>query len=99
MRKEKWSSVDTPALTKAWEAFFEDVSVADPADLKGDGWMTNMEIAEHSKLKGVAGRQLADIANKRGVLEKKVVKIIVNGRRKAINFYRPILFSRDSKPA
>jgi len=91
--------VATPALTKAWELFFQEVSIVNPDELKKDGWMTNTEIAKQSKLNGEAGRQLADSAIKRGVLEKKVAKIIVNGRRKAVNFYRPILFLKDSKPA
>jgi len=52
--------------------------------------MTNAEIAEQSKLEGEAGRQLADIAVRRGVLEKKVAKILINGRRFNVNFYRPV---------
>ena len=78
-------------LTKAWSAFFEDVAVVDPAELKKEGWMTNMEIAKESKLTGEGGRQLADKAVFNGVLEKKVAKILVNGRRANVNFYRPIL--------
>ena len=77
-------------LTKAWSAFFEDVAVTDPAELKKEGWMTNMEISELSKLKGEAGRQLADKGVRSGVLEKKVAKILINGRRWNVNFYRPI---------
>ena len=52
--------------------------------------MTNMEISELSKLKGEAGRQLADKGVRSGILEKKVAKILVNGRRANVNFYRPI---------
>jgi len=51
--------------------------------------MTNAEIAEISNLEGEAGRQLAKIALGRGVLEKKVAKILINGRRTNVNFYRP----------
>jgi hypothetical protein len=51
--------------------------------------MTNAEIAEQSKLEGEAGRQIAEIAFRRGVLEKKVAKIIVSGKRTNVNFYRP----------
>lgn len=51
--------------------------------------MTNNEIAEQSKLEGESGRQLADIAVRRGVLEKKVAKILIKGRRFNVNFYRP----------
>jgi hypothetical protein len=76
-------------ITKAWSAFFEDVAVTDPAELKKAGWMTNMEISELSKLKGEAGRQLADKGVRSGILEKKVAKILVNGRRANVNFYRP----------
>jgi len=79
----------TADITKAWSAFFEDVAVTDPAELKKAGWMTNAEIAEISKLEGEAGRQLAEIAFRRGVLEKKVAKILVNGRRTNVNFYKP----------
>jgi hypothetical protein len=81
--------VATANVTKAWAAFFEDVAVCDPAELKKDGWMTNMEIAQQSGLEGEAGRQLADVAVRRGVLEKRVAKIIVSGKRKNVNFYRP----------
>jgi hypothetical protein len=79
-----------PAVEAAWSAFFESAAVTDPAELKKDGWMTNAEIAEQSKLEGEAGRQLADIAVRRGVLEKKVAKILINGRRFNVNFYRPV---------
>jgi len=88
MRKATNPTVAT-AVEKAWNAFFEDVAVVDPAELKKEGWMTNMEIAEQSKLEGEAGRQLADIAVRRGILEKKVAKILIKGRRWNVNFYRP----------
>jgi hypothetical protein len=81
--------VASPDLEKAWSAFFESAAVCNPAELKREGWMTNAEIAEQAKLEGEAGRQLADIAVRRGVLEKKVAKVMVNGRRKNMNFYRP----------
>ena len=90
MRKKKRPAVAAPAVTKAWSAFFEEVAACDPAELKKEGWMTNAEIAEQSKLEGEAGRQLADIAVRRGVLEKKVAKILINGRRFNVNFYRPV---------
>lgn len=89
MRKKIRPSVASPNLTKAWSAFFADVAVEDPAELKKQGWLTNAEIAEQSKLAGNAGRQLAEIAVRRGILEKKVAKIIVNGKRHNVNFYRP----------
>ena len=88
MRKAKNPTVAT-AVEKAWSAFFEDVAVVDPAELKKEGWMTNMEIAEQSKLEGEAGRQLADIAVRRGILEKKSAKVMIKGRRWNVNFYRP----------
>ena len=90
MRAKKRPSVATPDLTKAWGAFFEQVAVCDPEELKKQGWMTNAEIADLSKLEGEAGRQLADGAVRRGTLEKKAVKIMLNGKRQKVNFYRPI---------
>ena len=90
MRTKKRPSVATPDLTKAWGAFFEQVAVCDPEELKKQGWMTNAEIADLSKLEGEAGRQLADGAVRRGTLEKKAVKIMLNGKRQKVNFYRPI---------
>ena len=89
MRKKERPPVASPALTKAWSAFFADVAVEDPAELKKQGWMTNNEIAELSKLKFGAGRQLADSAVREGKLEKKVAKVMVKGRRWNVNFYRP----------
>jgi hypothetical protein len=81
--------VATPDLTKAWSAFFADVAVEDPAELKREGWMTNNEIAELSKLKFGAGRQLADSAVREGKLEMRVAKVMVQGKRRNMNFYRP----------
>jgi hypothetical protein len=81
--------VAAPDLTKAWSAFFEDVAVVDPAELKKQGWMTNNEIAKFSKLKFGAGRQIADSAVREGKLEKRTVKIMLGGKRKNVNFYRP----------
>ena len=89
MRKKERPPVAPPTLTKAWSAFFADVAVEDPAELKKQGWMTNNEIAELSKLKFGAGRQLADCAVREGKLEKKVAKVMVKGRRWNVNFYRP----------
>jgi hypothetical protein len=89
MRTKKRPSVAAPAITKAWGAFFEQVAVCDPEELKKQGWMTNAEIAELSKLEGEAGRQLADGAVRRGTLEKKAAKIMLNGKRQKVNFYRP----------
>ena len=90
MRKKIRPPVAAPAVTKAWSAFFEEVAVCDPIELKKEGWMTNAEISAKSKLNGEAGRQLADKGVRRGVLEKKVAKILVNGRRANVNFYRPV---------
>ena len=90
MRTKKRPSVATPDLTKAWGAFFAQVAVCDPEELKKQGWMTNAEIADLSKLEGEAGRQQADGAVRRGTLEKKAVKIMLNGKRQKVNFYRPI---------
>jgi hypothetical protein len=91
MRKTTRKSLAASNLTEAWSAFFSGIAISDPVELKKEGWMTNAEIAEKSKLEGEAGRQLADIAFRRGVLEKKVAKILVSGRRTNVNFYRPIL--------
>ncbi len=90
MRKKIRPPVAAPAITKAWSAFFEEVAVCDPIELKKEGWMTNAEISAKSKLNGEAGRQLADKGVRRGVLEKKAAKILVNGRRANVNFYRPV---------
>ena len=89
MRTKKRPPVAAPDLTKAWSAFFEDVAVVDPSELKKDGWMTNNEIAQQSGLRGNAGRQLADIAVRNGILEKRAAKIMIKGRRWNVNFYRP----------
>jgi hypothetical protein len=88
MRKAKKPTL-APAVEKAWSAFFESVAVADPEELKKEGWMTNSEIAEQIQLEGEAGRQVAEIAFRRGVMEKKTVKILLNGKRQKVNFYRP----------
>ena len=89
MRTKKRPTVAPPDLTKAWSAFFAEAAVCDPAELKKQGWMTNAEISKQSKLDGEAGRQLADTAVRRGILEKKVAKIMISGRRQNVNFYRP----------
>ena len=89
MRKKIRPPVAAPDLTKAWSAFFEDIAVCDPAELKKEGWMTNEEIAALSKLKFCAGRQIADAAVREGKLEKRTVKIMLGGKRKNVNFYRP----------
>lgn len=89
MRKKIQPPVAAPDLTKAWSAFFEEVVVEDPAELKKQGWMTNEEIAALSKLTFNAGRQIADFAAREGKLEKRAFKIMVNGKRRNMNFYRP----------
>ena len=88
MRKTKKSAV-APAVEAAWNAFFVDVAVEDPAELKKEGWMTNAEIAKLSKLKFGAGRQIADSGVREGKLEMRVAKIMVQGKRRNVNFYRP----------
>jgi hypothetical protein len=91
MRKATRKSLASPDLNDAWSAFFNGIAICDPNELKKEGWMTNAEIAEQSGLRNNAGRQLADIAVRNGILEKRVAKICVSGKRKDINFYRPIL--------
>ena len=91
MRTKNQSAVASADLSKEWNAFFEDVAVCDPAELKKEGWMTNMEISKLSKLKGEVGRKLGDGGFRSGVLEKKVAKILINGRRWNVNFYRPLV--------
>lgn len=89
MRKKERPTVAPPDLTKAWSAFFAEAAVCDPAELKKQGWMTNEEIAALSKLKFCAGRKIADFAARAGKLEKKAFKIILQGKRRNMNFYRP----------
>ncbi len=89
MRKKKRPSVAAPDLTKAWNAFFESAAVEDPAELKKEGWKTNAEIATIAKYENQGGRQLADSYVRQGILEKKSAKIMVGGKRKNVNFYRP----------
>ncbi len=89
MRKKIRPPVDASDLTKAWSAFFEEVAVCDPAELKKEGWMTNEEIAALSKLNFSAGRQIADFAAREGKLEKKAFKVMFGGKRRSVNFYRP----------
>lgn len=52
--------------------------------------MTNEEIAALSKLKFTAGRQIADAAVREGKLEMKAFKIMLCGKRRNVNFYRPV---------
>ena len=89
MRTKKRPPVASPDLTKAWSAFFEEVAVCDPTELKKQGWKTNAEIAAIAKMDGYAGTQLADMAVRKGTMEKRVAKIMLNGRRQNMNFYRP----------
>jgi hypothetical protein len=89
MRKKKRPPVAAPDLTKAWSAFFEDVAVVDPAELKKQGWLTNAEIAERANMENSAGIQLADTAVRKGIMEKRVAKIMLHGKRHIVNFYRP----------
>jgi hypothetical protein len=89
MRTKKRPTVAAPDLTKAWSAFFEDVAVEDPAELKKQGWKTNAEIATIAKYENQGGRQLADSYVRQGILEKKLAKIMVGAKRKNVNFYRP----------
>jgi hypothetical protein len=89
MRKKIRPTVATPDLEKAWSAFFESAAVEDPDELKKQGWKTNAEIAAIAKYENEGGRQLADSYVRQGILEKKSAKIMVGGKRKILNFYRP----------
>ena len=91
MRKATRKSLASPDLNDAWSAFFNGIAICDPNELKKEGWMTNAEIAEQSGLLGDSGLQLADNAVRKGIFEKKTVKILLNGKRQKVNFYRPIL--------
>jgi hypothetical protein len=89
MRTKERPPVASPDLTKAWSAFFEEVAVCDPIELKKEGWMTNAEIITAVKSTNEGGRQIADRYVRLGILEKKAAKIMINGKRKNVNFYRP----------
>lgn len=90
MRKKKRPPVATPAVDAAWSAFFAQAAVVDADTLRAAGWRTNAEIAAQTKLSGTAGHQLAKSGVRDGILEKKVFKIMISGRRHSVNFYRPI---------
>jgi hypothetical protein len=89
MRTKKRPTVAPPDLTKAWSAFFESAAVEDPAELKKQVWKTNAEIAAIAKYENEGGRQVADRYVRQGILEKKSAKIMVGGKRRILNFYRP----------
>lgn len=89
MRTKKRPPVAAPDLEKAWSAFFESAAVEDPVELKKQGWKTNAEIAAIAKYENEGGRQLADSYVRQGILEKKSAKIIVDGKKRNLNFYRP----------
>lgn len=89
MRTKKRPTVASPDLEKAWSAFFEEVAVCDPIELKKEGWMTNAEIITAVKSTNEGGRQIADRYVRLGILEKKSAKIIVDGKKRNLNFYRP----------
>ena len=78
-----------PAVEAAWSAFFEEVAVCDPIELNKEGWKTNAEIIAAVKSTNEGGRQIADRYVRLGILEKKAFKIMSNGKRKNVNFYRP----------
>jgi hypothetical protein len=89
MRTKKRPPVAAPALNAAWSAFFAQAAIHDADELRAAGWLTNAEIASESKLSRTAGLQLADAGVRDGILEKAVFKVMMQGRRKNVNFYRP----------
>jgi hypothetical protein len=84
MRKKTTHTLDTAALTKAWDDFFEENKVFTKEQLNAKGWMSINDIAKKT------GFSERSVLNKMGssTSEKKKFLVKHNCSVREMNFYR-----------
>jgi hypothetical protein len=89
MRKNKRESVGAADLTSAWEAVFTGMEIVDFETYRTQGWLRTEDIINQSTASIASVRcQLQRLVHS-GELERKKIRVNVDGVARMINIYRP----------
>jgi hypothetical protein len=89
MRKKKGSTVDSAALTSAWEKVFTSMAVDDLDAYLAQGWMTAECVTAKTGTTLDAARMRLKRMAVSGELERKKIRIMIQGAPRQIHIYRP----------
>jgi hypothetical protein len=89
MRANKRQSVDSAALTSAWEKVFEEARSERIEEYEAAGWMTCESFAKSADITIDAARHCLDRMRKKGRLEHKKIRATVGSVTRFFNIYRP----------
>jgi hypothetical protein len=91
MRKNKRKSVDSAALTAAWNAAFEVAKIERLEDYEAEGWMWSVSFAEKAGITRTSALHRLERMHAAGKLEQKKIRVTYGGYARNIWIFRPKL--------
>ena len=73
-------------IEEAWSAYFKANATVDIESMNAEGWRTGKQIAD---IMGKTTDSVSSMLAKRGDVECKKCRVVLDGTTRAINFYRP----------
>jgi hypothetical protein len=89
MRANKRKPVGAADLTSAWEAVFTGMEVVDFETCRAQGWLRTEDIINQSTASIASVRCQLQRMVHAGELERKKIRVNVDGVARMINIYRP----------
>jgi hypothetical protein len=89
MRANKRKPVGATAVKEAWEAVFSEMSVEDWETYRAEGWLRSEDVIKQSTVSARAVRCQLERMVQSGRLERKKIRLNLDGMIRAINIYRP----------
>jgi hypothetical protein len=89
MRANKRKPVGSTAVASAWEAVFSEMAVDDWETYRAEGWLRSEDVLKKSSVSARAVRCQLDRMVQAGRLERKKIRLNLEGMIRAINIYRP----------
>jgi hypothetical protein len=89
MRANKRKSLDSAAVTKAWEKVFEGMAVDDLDAYLAQGWMTPHEFSASAGCSLDSARAKLKRMSDSGELQRKKVRIKIGAWTRETHIYRP----------
>jgi hypothetical protein len=89
MRANKRKPVGAAAVKEAWEAVFSEMAVDDWETYRAEGWLRSEDVIKQSTVSARAVRCQLERMVQSGRLERKKIRLNLDGMIRAINIYRP----------
>jgi hypothetical protein len=89
MRANKRKPVGAADLKSAWEAVFSEMAAEDWETYRTEGWLRSEDVTKQFTVGSRAVRCQLDRMVQAGKLERKKIRLNLDGVTRAINIYRP----------